>query len=126
VISDYPSATLARFAAELRFEQIPEAVVRRAEDLFLDWFGSALAGRGARAVETIERFAREMDSNGQGRGAHLAPSDDTAFRGDGERRGFAFPSRTMYTMGRYFIPARWFSHQCLRSPKLRVARDKTS
>lgn len=26
MLSGYPSATLARFAAELRFEQIPEAV----------------------------------------------------------------------------------------------------
>ena len=32
-------------------------VVRRAEDLLLDWLGSALAGKGARPVEAIERFA---------------------------------------------------------------------
>jgi 2-methylcitrate dehydratase PrpD len=49
-MTDYPSKTLATFAAELRFEQIPQAVVRRAEDLLLDWFGSALAGKGARPV----------------------------------------------------------------------------
>jgi hypothetical protein len=30
------SATLARFAAELKFEDIPAPVLRRAEDLFLD------------------------------------------------------------------------------------------
>jgi 2-methylcitrate dehydratase PrpD len=59
-VPDYPGAVLACFAAELRFEQIPEAVVRRAEDLFLDWFGSALAGKGARPVEAIERVASEM------------------------------------------------------------------
>jgi len=35
-------------------------VLRRAEDLFLDWFGSALAGKGARPVEAIERFAAAM------------------------------------------------------------------
>ncbi|MCD6680622.1 MAG: MmgE/PrpD family protein [Burkholderiaceae bacterium] len=52
--------TLARFAAELRFEQIPAAVVRRAEDLFVDWLGSALAGKGARPVETIARFHESM------------------------------------------------------------------
>lgn len=57
---DFPSARLARFAAELTREAIPDAVVRRAEDLFLDWLGSALAGRGARPVEAIERFARAM------------------------------------------------------------------
>lgn len=54
------SSTLAHFAATLAFEDIPEPVVRRAEDLFLDWMGSALAGKGARPVETIERFARQM------------------------------------------------------------------
>ncbi|MGO4381011.1 MmgE/PrpD family protein [Pseudoduganella sp. RAF19] len=51
---------LATFAANLQFGQIPDAVVRRAEDLFLDWIGSALAGRGARPVEAIARFAEEM------------------------------------------------------------------
>lgn len=59
-MTDHPSKALASFAANLRVEDIPEAVLRRAEDLFLDWFGSALAGKGARAVETIESFARQM------------------------------------------------------------------
>ena len=48
---------LASFAANLEFEQIPKAAVDRTEDLFLDWFGSALAGRGARPVETIQKQA---------------------------------------------------------------------
>ncbi len=55
-----PTATLARFAGELQFDAIPAAVVRRAEDLLLDWIGSALAGKGARPVESIERFALAM------------------------------------------------------------------
>ena len=55
-----PTATLARFASELRFEHIPDAVVQRTQDLLLDWIGSALAGKGARPVETIERFAVQM------------------------------------------------------------------
>lgn len=55
-----PSAALARFAAELNCEQIPEPVLRRTEDLLLDWFGSALAGKGMRAIEIIERFALQM------------------------------------------------------------------
>ena len=59
-IDTTPTAALARFASELRFDRIPAAVVRRAEDLLLDWIGSALAGRGARPVETIERFAAQM------------------------------------------------------------------
>jgi 2-methylcitrate dehydratase PrpD len=52
-----PSADLAAFAAGLRFEQIPEPVVRKTEDLLVDWFASAVAGRGARPVESITRFA---------------------------------------------------------------------
>ena len=59
-MSEHPSQVLARFAATLRFDEIPSAVVRRAEDLFLDWFGSALAGKGARPVETIARFAQDQ------------------------------------------------------------------
>jgi 2-methylcitrate dehydratase PrpD len=51
-----PTRQLADFAATLRFESLPPAVVDRTEDLFLDWFASALAGRGARPVETIAAF----------------------------------------------------------------------
>ena len=51
-----PTRQLADFAATLRFESIPQAVVDRTEDLFLDWFASALAGKGARPVETIAEF----------------------------------------------------------------------
>ena len=58
--TDNSSQTLARFAATLRFEDIPAPVVARAVDLYVDWFGSALAGKGARPVESIDRFARRM------------------------------------------------------------------
>jgi 2-methylcitrate dehydratase PrpD len=54
------TATLATFAATLRFDDLPAAVVARTEDLFVDWLGSALAGKGARPVEAIERFAAAM------------------------------------------------------------------
>jgi 2-methylcitrate dehydratase PrpD len=56
---DY-SQELARFAAELKAEDIPATVLRRTEDLFLDWTASALAGKGAEPVEIIEGFARAM------------------------------------------------------------------
>lgn len=55
-----PSAELAGFAAALRFEQIPDGVVRKTEDLLVDWFASAVAGHGARPVESIVRFAEAM------------------------------------------------------------------
>lgn len=54
------SAQLAAFAANLRFEAIPEPVVRKTEELLVDWFGSALAGHKARPVDAITRFALAM------------------------------------------------------------------
>jgi len=51
---------MSRFAATLQYEDIPDTVVKRAEDLFVDWVGSALAGKGARPVEIIADFARQM------------------------------------------------------------------
>jgi 2-methylcitrate dehydratase PrpD len=54
------TAQLAAFAAGLRIDAIPTPVVRKAEDLLVDWFGSAVAGRGARPVECIARFALAM------------------------------------------------------------------
>ncbi|HZN46101.1 MAG TPA: MmgE/PrpD family protein, partial [Ramlibacter sp.] len=55
-----PSAQLAGFAAGLHFDQIPEAVVRKTEDLLVDWLASAVAGKGARPVESIVRFTEMM------------------------------------------------------------------
>ena len=59
-MSPSPTATLAGFASALRFEDIPDPVVRKTEDLLVDWLGSAVAGHGARPVETITRFALQM------------------------------------------------------------------
>ncbi|HEY6510638.1 MAG TPA: MmgE/PrpD family protein [Burkholderiaceae bacterium] len=53
---DPPGIQLAHFAATLRFESIPAAVIARTQDLLLDWIGSTLAGKGARPVESIARF----------------------------------------------------------------------
>jgi len=54
------SATLATYAASLKTADIPEHVLRKAEDLWVDWFGSAVAGHGARPVETLTQFALRM------------------------------------------------------------------
>lgn len=56
----HPGAQLAAFATGLRFEDIPTPVVRRAEDLMLDWLASALAGARARQVQAVDRFAQAM------------------------------------------------------------------
>ena len=58
--NDHPTRILAAFAAGLRAESIPASVLRRGEDLLLDWAASALAGKGAEPVEIVERFARAM------------------------------------------------------------------
>ena len=64
---------LASFLARLRFEEIPDEAVERTKDLFLDWVGSALAGRNERPVRALERFAREMGPTG-------GPSEDLTSR----------------------------------------------
>ncbi|WP_172802419.1 MmgE/PrpD family protein [Achromobacter ruhlandii] len=58
--TSHPSATLAAFAANLRFEAIPAPVLRRAEDLFLDCLASILAGAASRPVLAIDRYAAAM------------------------------------------------------------------
>jgi len=56
----HPSQALATFAAELDAARIPAPVLRRAEDLMLDWLGSVLAAAQARPVRSIDRFAQMM------------------------------------------------------------------
>ncbi|MDQ0587220.1 MmgE/PrpD family protein [Variovorax paradoxus] len=60
IAASHPSQLLATFAAELKFADIPAPVLRRTEDLTLDWLGSVLAARTARPVRSIERFAQLM------------------------------------------------------------------
>lgn len=58
--TDLPGAELAAFAAGIRYKDIPADVVARAVDLFVDWVGSALAGKGVRPVEILSGFATSM------------------------------------------------------------------
>jgi 2-methylcitrate dehydratase PrpD len=55
-----PEQRLAEFVSTLSFDMIPGRVARRCEELMLDWFGSALAGKGSRPVDILERFALAM------------------------------------------------------------------
>ncbi len=59
----HPSAALAQFAATLKYEDIPEAVVDRCEDLFLDTMGSILAGSTSKPVKAMAVFANQMGPN---------------------------------------------------------------
>ncbi|MFZ4380261.1 MAG: MmgE/PrpD family protein [Polynucleobacter sp.] len=63
---------LANFAANLQAKDIPADVMNRAEDLLVDWFGSAVAGKGSRPVEIITQFAQAM---GGFTTAHTGPSE---------------------------------------------------
>jgi len=58
--ADTPTRTLAEFLAAFRYQELPPAVVTETKRLLVDWFGSALAGRGARPVRALEAFARQM------------------------------------------------------------------
>lgn len=55
-----PTRDLCRFVAQLRYEALPPTVVVAAKNLMIDWLGSALAGRGHRAVLAFETFAEAM------------------------------------------------------------------
>ena len=66
------SRELASFAANLKVDDIPSDVMSRAEDLLVDWFGSAIAGKGARPVEIITQFAQNMSGFND---SHTGPSE---------------------------------------------------
>lgn len=51
---------LTEFLASLHYEQLPEAVISRTEDLFLDWLGSGLASQGSHPIPLFERYAAMM------------------------------------------------------------------
>ena len=70
--SEHFSRELAAFAANLKISDIPNDVIARAEDLLVDWFGSAIAGKGSRPVETITQFALQM---GGFDASHNGPSE---------------------------------------------------
>lgn len=54
------SAALSAFAAGLRYEDIPPAVIDRTVDFFVDWAGSTLSGAGERAIVALEKFTETM------------------------------------------------------------------
>lgn len=55
-----PSRVLSEFLASVRYQDVPEPVIARTEDLFLDWFASAVAGKNARPTLVMERLAQSM------------------------------------------------------------------
>lgn len=51
---------LTTFLAELNYAQLPESVISRTEELFLDWLASALASQKAHPIPLFERYAQRM------------------------------------------------------------------
>ena len=75
------TSILARFAASLRFEALPEAVVRRAKALTLDLLGSAARARGeAAAAPAILAMLADLGLDGPGSATVI-----------GDARGYAPP-----------------------------------
>ncbi|AZE73316.1 MmgE/PrpD family protein [Pseudomonas synxantha] len=72
---------LCRFLADLTYQQVPEPVLARIEELYLDWLASALASQGAYPIPLFERYAQKMGPssgpaqvivNGTGTSAYFA------------------------------------------------------
>ena len=48
--------TLAEFVHETRFKDMPEPVIQKAKECFLDWMGVTLAGTTDPAAAVIMRY----------------------------------------------------------------------
>jgi 2-methylcitrate dehydratase PrpD len=59
-----PTRTLSEFIAGLRYRDLPPDVVTYTKELFVDWLGSCLAGKGARPVRAFQAFANRMGPRG--------------------------------------------------------------
>ena len=70
-----PGEALAAFAASLDVAAIPAAVLDRAADLMVDWLGSALAGKGARPVETIGERLTSVEAEARMRELGVRPEE---------------------------------------------------
>lgn len=53
-----PTQALCRFLAELTYSQLPEPVLARTEELYLDWLASALASQGAHPIPCLNATRR--------------------------------------------------------------------
>ncbi len=72
--------TLAEFVVGLKLADIPPNVIDDAKRLFIDWLGSALAGRDSRQVGILEAWAAAMgpSSDNSGNASEILPSRKTS------------------------------------------------
>jgi len=64
-MSTHPTADLARFVAELRYDDVPPRVRERVKDLLLDTLASALAGRQGDEDRQIQALAAALGSSSE-------------------------------------------------------------
>lgn len=58
---------LAAWVSALRYNDLPQPVVEKTKDFFLDWYACAVGGRQHPAVVAISSFARDMGPPGSGK-----------------------------------------------------------
>ena len=81
---DNITATLARFAAELAYEDIPERIRERTKDLLLDAVACALAGHRGEDTPKVMRFAAALSESRESSvigGGRLSLTGATLFNG---------------------------------------------
>jgi len=60
MVESYPTRQLSEFLAGFTFADVPAEAIAKGKELFLDWFGSALAGKDSRPVRAFASFAKRM------------------------------------------------------------------
>src|SRR5438477_9271830 len=63
LMSSTPSAELARFIAQLEYDQLPAAVRERVKDIILDTLASAIAGRQGDESKQIRALASALGNS---------------------------------------------------------------
>ncbi len=59
-LTSYPTRQLSEFLASFTLADVPAEAIEKTKELFLDWVGSALAGKDSGPVRALETFAKQM------------------------------------------------------------------
>src|SRR5216683_4995121 len=59
-LSSNPTRQLSEFLAAFTLADVPAEAIEKTKELFLDWVGSALAGKDSGPVRALETFAKQM------------------------------------------------------------------
>jgi 2-methylcitrate dehydratase PrpD len=115
------TATLARFAAGLQYDDIPGRVRERVKDLLLDALACALAGYRGEDTDKVMRFAATL---GQSRESSIVGGGRTSLAGATVFNGFLV---TAVSMCDVYRPTATHFQPVIVSPSLAIAeRDEAS